>query len=262
MNVGDAVRALEALAPLAHAESWDNVGLLAGDPDRALSRILVCVDLTPDVWAEATRERVELVVAYHPPIFSGLKRIVHGSVVAEAIRANVALYSPHTALDVARGGTNDVLADAAGMDAARRCLRPSRAGASLEDPALGLGRIGPLREGSRAAVVTRLKKEMGLDHALVAGPVDGSAATVAVCAGAGGELVGDAARLGADVIVTGELRHHDALALARDGRTVIALLHSNSERAAMTPFAARLGAALSGVDVRVSREDRDPFRVA
>jgi dinuclear metal center YbgI/SA1388 family protein len=262
MLIRDAVGALENIAPLAHAEAWDNVGLLVGDPGRSLRHVLVCIDLTPVVWAEACESRAELIVCYHPPIFSGLKRIAHGSVVAEAIRHDVALYSPHTALDVARGGTNDVLADAAGLGPARRCLRPSKAGRSDSDPALGMGRIGDIDPTPRAEIVRRVKAALSLEHALVAGPLEGDARSVAVCAGAAGELLAVAAAEGADVLVTGEVRHHDALALAREGRTVIALLHSNSERAAMAPLAARLGEALAGVDVRTSREDRDPMRLA
>jgi putative NIF3 family GTP cyclohydrolase 1 type 2 len=96
---------------------------------------------------------------------------------------------------------------------------------------------------------------------LVSGPTTGAAATVAVAAGAGGELLEEAVRAGADVFVTGEVRHHDALAAARRGVTVIATLHSNSERAAVGAYAARLGARLAGVTVTVSTQDRDPFVV-
>jgi hypothetical protein len=80
-------------------------------PTAAIERALVTIDYTPEVAAEARRLRAELVVAYHPPLFQAIKRIDAKSLVFQAIRDGIALYSPHTALDVAEGGTNDFLAD-------------------------------------------------------------------------------------------------------------------------------------------------------
>src|SRR5207237_1391413 len=86
-----------------------------GDSAADVTRAILAIDLTRAVMEEARANRCDLVVAYHPPIFDPLKRVVAGSVVFDAIRAGVAIYSPHTALDVAPGGTNDVLADAVEM---------------------------------------------------------------------------------------------------------------------------------------------------
>src|SRR5687768_15180059 len=117
MNLAQVIQALEEIAPTRHAEAWDNVGLLVGDPRQAVTRAMCCIDYTPAVAAEAAREKCDLVVAYTPPIFDGNKRVVasESNVVFDAIRRGVAIYSPHTALDVAEGGTNDMLADAIGI---------------------------------------------------------------------------------------------------------------------------------------------------
>ncbi len=122
MLLRDLTAALEAVAPLRHAEAWDNVGLLAGDPDQAVTRVMLTIDYTAAVAAEARAEGCDVVIAYHPPIFSALKRVT--GLVHDAIRRGVAIYSPHTALDVADGGTNDVLADAVGLGTCRP-LRPA-----------------------------------------------------------------------------------------------------------------------------------------
>jgi dinuclear metal center YbgI/SA1388 family protein len=116
------IDAINHIAPTRHAESWDNVGLIAGDPKQDASRVMLCIDYTPEVACEAAGEKCDVIVAYHPPIFDPIKRLVVGSVVFDAIRRGVALYSPHTALDVAEGGTNDMLADAIGL-AQREPLR-------------------------------------------------------------------------------------------------------------------------------------------
>jgi dinuclear metal center YbgI/SA1388 family protein len=121
-TVSDLVAAMESIAPLAAAEDWDNVGLLVGEPRATLKRVVLCIDYTTAVAGECQAMGADAVVAYHPPIFEGVKRLRGGEVVFEAIRAGRAIYSPHTALDVAEGGTNDVLAGAMGLTA----LRPLR----------------------------------------------------------------------------------------------------------------------------------------
>jgi dinuclear metal center YbgI/SA1388 family protein len=263
MKLRDVLTELEELAPLRYAESWDNVGLLVGDPRAEIATVLVTVDYTAEVAAEAVAAGATLVVAYHPPLFAAVKRVPHDAVWADAIRRDIALYSPHTALDVALGGTNDFLADACGVSATdRSALREHAAAAKAgrtEPPGIGLGRVGPVDGTSRRELVARVKEKLGLAYVLVSGPLDGEATRVAVAAGAGGELLGDAMRAGADVFVTGEIRHHDALSAARRGVTVLATLHSNSERAAVAAYAARLGARLAGVRVMTSATDADPF---
>ncbi len=117
------VEALESIAPTANAEDWDNVGLLVGDLAQSVSKAILTIDYTSEVAAEARRQNCDLVIAYHPPIFSPLKRLTAQSLIYDAIRRGVAIYSPHTALDVAPGGTNDMLADVLGLTD-RRPLRP------------------------------------------------------------------------------------------------------------------------------------------
>jgi dinuclear metal center YbgI/SA1388 family protein len=363
MKVADLVRAMESLAPLAHAEEWDNVGLLAGDPGQPLTRALVAIDCTRAVIDEAAAKSCDAIVAYHPPLFKAMSRVVAPNVIFDLVRRGIAVYSPHTALDAAEGGTNDVLADAIGL-ATRAPLRPSaakdgeyklvtfvpaealtrvsdalfEAGAGrigdyrscsfrapgqgtffgeagtnptvgsagrletveeirletvvpiarvaavvralrgahpYEEPAFdlvrlatapsarGMGRVGELASAvDRAALIARVKERLGVPHVLVAGPHAGTVTRAAVCAGAAGELLDAAIKQGAQVVVCGELRHHDALRAAGAGVTVICALHSNSERITLPPLARRLAERLPGVEVVVSDVDRDPFTVA
>jgi putative NIF3 family GTP cyclohydrolase 1 type 2 len=131
----------------------------------------------------------------------------------------------------------------------------------MEPEGIGLGRIGAVAATSRRELVDRVKAKLGLAYVLASGSLDGDAKRVAVAAGAGGELLEDAIRAGADVFVTGEVRHHDALSAARRGVAVLATLHSNSERAAVRAYAGRLGALLPEVQVATSAADADPFVV-
>lgn len=95
------------------AQDWDNVGLLVGNGEQKIERILVCIDLTSKVLQEARTKNVQLIFAYHPPIFEPIKSITSETqpILFSAIRNNIAIYSIHTALDVIDGGTSDALAD-------------------------------------------------------------------------------------------------------------------------------------------------------
>jgi dinuclear metal center YbgI/SA1388 family protein len=120
-NLSSVVALLDRLAPLDLAEDWDNVGLLV-EPSRAatrdISRLFLCIDLDESVLAEALELGADFVLAYHPPIFGGLKRLRASSreerVLVRALEAGVAIYSPHTALDATPGGVNDWLARGVG----------------------------------------------------------------------------------------------------------------------------------------------------
>ena len=362
-TVGSACEALEVIAPMALAEEWDHVGLLIGRRSDRVKRMLLTIDLTEGVLAEARRRRAEMVMTYHPPIFEPIARLTDRAapIALAAAGAHLAVYSMHTALDVAEGGTNDVLAEAVGVVDAEPILAAAGAGEckivtfvpiadvptvsaaafeagagrigdytecsfvspgeggfrggaasnptigrrgrretvaelrleviasrvaasavaeairaahSYETPAIdvyaleplragvGMGRIGPLaRPVGMKTFIARVKRATGVRHVLLAGPRTGRVARVAVGAGSCGGMWSDAVSAGADVFVTGEMRHHDALAAAAAGLTVICVGHTNSERPALPHVARRLRKALPGVEVFVSHVDHDPLVV-
>lgn len=112
--------AIEPLAPLHLAQPWDNVGLLAGDPAAPCRHVHVCIDLTPPVLDAAVADRADLLICYHPPIFRPVKAVRADAsgpeaLVCRALMRGIAIYSPHTALDAADGGTADTLARACGL---------------------------------------------------------------------------------------------------------------------------------------------------
>jgi len=255
VKVADLVLAMEAIAPSRFAASWDNVGLIVGDEGSPLTRVLLTIDCTAGVLDEARREQADAIVSYHPPVFAAVKRLLAGSVAHDAARAGLAIHSPHTALDVADGGTNDVLADAIAMTA-RQPLR------RLESPGFetrGMGRVGDVEAVSVRVLVDRIKRALAIANVLVAGTLERDVTRAAVCAGSGGDLLGEAIDSGAEILLTGELRHHDALRAVAAGLTVVCTLHSASERATLQVLERRLAERLAGVAILRSRADREPF---
>ena len=151
MKVNDVVSALERLAPPALAAEWDNVGLLVGDGSSEVRRLLLCIDLTEAVLAEAAKVGATMVMAYHPVIFKPIPRVTAEAapVVYEAARRNLSVYSMHTAWDAAAGGADDVLADRLGL-ADRRPAGPGGRAGRVQDR--GLRAAGGPVGGERGCV--------------------------------------------------------------------------------------------------------------
>ena len=129
MRLSRVIEVLTRLAPEHLAEDWDHVGLQLGDMDWPVRRALLCIDLSEPVLAEAVRKKADLVVAYHPPIFSPLSALTAAEprqrLILEAARRQIAIYSPHTALDAAPGGVNDWLIGGLGKGQVG-VIRPTR----------------------------------------------------------------------------------------------------------------------------------------
>ncbi len=119
-RIHEAVEALQTIADPALAQEWDNVGLLAGDAQAMCKGALLCVDMTSAVIDEAVSRRANLIVAYHPPLFRPVKRLLAAgrdseAMVLRALQRGLNIHAMHTALDAAEGGTNDVLAGFCGL---------------------------------------------------------------------------------------------------------------------------------------------------
>ena len=119
MKISDLQTFLQTFAPPALSEPWDNTGLLLGDPERELRRVMTCLTITPATVREAVAGRVEMIVSHHPMPFHALKRITAettvGRMLRELIRADIAVYSPHTSYDSAAGGINRQIAEGLGL---------------------------------------------------------------------------------------------------------------------------------------------------
>jgi dinuclear metal center YbgI/SA1388 family protein len=119
MKIKEILSILEEMAPLAYAEDFDNVGLLVGDASAEAAGILVCHDALESVIDEAIAKKCNLVVCFHPIIFSGLKKITGKNYVErsvlKAIKNDIAIYAVHTALDNHKNGVNKIFSDALGL---------------------------------------------------------------------------------------------------------------------------------------------------
>ncbi|OJX52294.1 MAG: Nif3-like dinuclear metal center hexameric protein [Flavobacterium sp. 38-13] len=123
MKIKEVISVIETMAPLAYAEDFDNVGLLVGNPEDETTGILVCHDALENVIDEAISKKCNMVVCFHPILFSGLKKITGKNyverAVLKAIKNDIAIYAVHTALDNHQNGVNKIFCDALGLQNAK-----------------------------------------------------------------------------------------------------------------------------------------------
>jgi dinuclear metal center YbgI/SA1388 family protein len=216
LRLRDVVAALESLYPLESAAEWDRVGLVAGDPDQPVRRILLALDPTLDVIDEARRWGADLLVTHHPLLLRGVHSVAttsaKGASVTALVRAGVALWVGHTNADVADPGVSGVLAAALGLTD----QRPLSA-----EGAYAVGRVGVLPAPTSLAAFAEV-----LAAALpatagglrVSGDPDAEVSVVAVMGGSGDDRFDDVRASGADVYVTADLRHHPVLEAREEAR--------------------------------------------
>jgi dinuclear metal center YbgI/SA1388 family protein len=253
MTLSDLTDILEMLAPPEGAAEWDNTGLiLEAKPGPPVQKVLLTLDLTAEVAAEALDSGVQAIVAYHPPVFTGLKQLNRADPVAapllDLLAAGVSVYSPHTALDAAPEGMSDWMAGA--FEYTRiEAIEGSGRLLSLETP-LTPAEVGRCLRSTLALPYLR--------RALAAGGV-GSIRRLALCPGAGASVL---TGLEVDAVVTGEMKHHDILSFTRRGVHVFLSEHTHTERPYLAVLRERLQARLpAGVAVLLSLTDKDPVEL-
>lgn len=259
LSLHDTINCIETLAPPQLAEPWDNVGLLVeAAGKRNIKTVLLTIDLTRAVLEEAIAKKAELLIAYHPPIFNGLKQLSRSNprtaVLLDCLQNRISVYSPHTALDSAQDGVSDWLSNAFSFKECRII------GDQGLDAPYGPGRLLTLKRASSYRTLAKqfqIYSKLPYIRKALAAANPGPIRTVALCPGAGTSLL---KQVDADLVITGEMRHHDALDFTERGQHVLISEHSWSERAYLPVFASRLRST-GGRELAVlcSRKDHDPI---
>lgn len=233
LTAADIAGAIEAVAPLAWQESYDNAGLILGSPQQKVEKALLCTDITPAVVEEAIAEGAQMIVSHHPAIFRGLKRIdpatPFGRMLQRSMEHGIAWYAAHTNFDNAPEGVNAYWANK--LDLRNRAvLEPMPGMKTAAGGAAGAGLYGTLpRAMSETDLLTQLKAWSGaacIRHSGLSGrPIE----RVAVCGGSGAFLQASARRAGAQVLITGEAKYHDFVEAMPD-LWLVELGHFESEQ--------------------------------
>lgn len=257
MKVKDIYQYIDHIAPFSTQLDYDNAGLLMGSENVELQRVLVTLDVTLEVVKEAVRKKCQLIVSHHPLIFHGLKAVIPddptGAAVLELARRDIALISAHTNLDQACGGVSDVLLERLGI-ASEGFLEAT--GQTADGKPYGMGAVGMLETAmdpkSFAKHVKTALNARGARAVLGDRPVK----KVAVCGGAGGDLLSQAAAWGADAYVTADVKYHEFLEAYQRGITLVDGGHFATEDPAMDMLCQRLKGAFEQDGVEFFRTQK------
>ncbi|KAI2804696.1 NGG1 interacting factor [Blomia tropicalis] len=334
MELHQVVNALKKVFPLEFASDWDNVGLLI-EPSGVLfvKNIMLTIDLTERVLDEAISKEINMIIAYHPPLFKPFKSLTQQSwkerIAIRCIENRIAVFAPHSALDSIKGGINDWLLtpficsevkpiertylvpkhmgqyeynvyfsnssdeffkelnklEACVFKEADSNYNVSCNGENLakilnllnnhnlyfktvtKSPKLplldeGMGRTATLQNSiSIKEVVEAMKNLLSLNQLRLAlssvHTIDTLISTIAVCAGSGASVLRG---VNADIIITGEMSHHEILDAVHTGSTVILCEHSNSERDFLKMLKPIMGSYIK-LNIIISELDSDPIQL-
>ncbi len=246
MKLTDFVAIMEQIAPPSLAMEGDNVGLLLGTDKTDIKKVLVALDCTLDTAKEAVAWGADLLLTHHPIFFGGVKHIRPDDPETGApfllLRNGIAHYAAHTNLDAAPGGVNDCLAQVLGITD----VKPL--------PPDNLGRIGsrggdtPETLGAYAAFVS---KTLGTAVRMTGTP-DSPVSRIAMVGGAAGGMFRDAIDAGADLYITGEVKHHQALDARFLGLNILEAGHYETEKIALFPLICHLQELTNDVQYKLT----------
>lgn len=223
------MRTIEEDFPKSLAVDWDNVGLLVGDEEAEIRKVLINLDVTDAAVERAVKEGADLILTHHPLLFRPLKTVTEQDFIAarvrKLIRNDINYYAMHTNFDIAG------MADQNAVDLSLREPEVLEELGSYEDGrAYGLGRIGLLpEEMTLKELAGHVKDVMKLDAVRVYGDPERKVLRVGVSSGAGKSAVNDALRKHADVLITGDLDYHTAIDADARGLAMIDAGHYGTE---------------------------------
>lgn len=265
--LSELLTAMDELWPIDGAEDWDSPGLVTGAHSARISRVLLTVDVTDEIIEEAIAGGFDLIVAHHPLLLRGLKTVAEatskGSILAKAIRNNIAIYAAHTNADIVPRGVSEALASAFGLEYS---MPLTATGAQV-----GHGRIGSLPEpqtlGELAKAIARVLPPTA-SGIRVAGNFEGTVRKIALCGGAGDSFIDAAYEAGADVYVTSDLRHHPVQEILERARaenrhfSLIDVSHWAAEWMWLEWAASDIQGRFASIQIVVSEIRTDPWDFA
>lgn len=251
---------LEKLAPRACACSWDNPGLLAGRSDKEILKILIALDADDGAVDMAVRENCDLLLTHHPLIFKALKKVsdqdLIGRRILKLIRADISYYAMHTNFDVM--GMADAVAEQLGLED-RKVLSVTYEDEISKE---GIGRAGILPTPMTLAECAEyVKSRCKIEQVKVYGMPAETIVMAAVCPGSGKGCIEDAVRLGADVLITGDIDHHEGIDAVEQGLSIIDAGHYGLEKIFVPCMEEYCKKKLSGVTIHTAPE-KNPFWMA
>lgn len=228
MECKKVIEILEKQSPKSYACDWDNVGLLVGREDKEIQKIYIALDATDEAIEEAIANGADMLLTHHPMIFKGMKRVTQedfiGRRIIRLIQNDMVYYAMHTNFDVM--GMADLAADYLGISDTR-VLEITSVSKTGEE---GIGRYGSLKkEMTVRECCEEVKQAFSLENVKVFGDLERKVKTAAISPGSGKSVISNALQAGVDVLITGDIDHHEGIDAVAQNMTVIDAGHYGVE---------------------------------
>lgn len=239
MKLRTLIGEIESIFHPQSAESWDNVGLIIGDDQREINKIVVALDFTKEVIDYAIENKYDLIITHHPAIFDGLKNItsynLHGQKILKVIENKIAVYSIHTNADMAFYGLNDYIMNKLELEGNMTIKDYTEYEAynvikeKMEVHKKGYTRILKLKEKIKLKdLAKQIKSKLDIDYVRYVGRDDKDVKTIGLITGGGSSFIFNA-KNEIDVFLTGDLRYHEALDSFEEDFALVDIGHYESE---------------------------------
>lgn len=253
----DIIRKIEAVYPKKSAMDWDNVGLLVGRTEKEVTNVYIALDLTEKVIKEAIEVKADMIITHHPLIFSPLHTVTDehfiGKRVVTLLQHDISCYAMHTNYDILRMGA---------LAAERFGLKDtSTLEVVFEEEEKGIGEIGTYcREMTLEECCEIVKERFGLDSVKVFGDFDKKIQKIAISPGSGKSMIKISLTKGADVLITGDIDHHEGIDAVARGMAVIDAGHYGLEHIYMEDMTHFLEKMCPELVVRMTAIEQ-PFQI-
>lgn len=250
---------LDGLAPFSLQMDFDNAGFLVGRGDRTVDKVLVSLDITEEVVAEAAQLGCQLIVSHHPVIWEGVKQLTDvtpgGDLLLTMAEHGIAAICAHTNLDAVAEGVNDALACKLGLTQVEQL---SQDGVDEQGKPYGIGRIGQVEAQSVESFAALVKER--LDAACVRVVDSGTPVhRVAVGGGSCGSMLGDVVAAGCDTFVTADVKYDVFLAAKAQGLNLLDAGHYPTENVVCPVLEGWLKEAFPDLRVEISQRHREVY---
>ncbi len=249
MKCKDIIRMLEELAPPSYACGWDNPGLICGRKEKEIKKILVALDATKKAVEKAVVEGADMIITHHPMIFSAIKQVNGDSFIGDKVLTmaenGISCYAMHTNYDIAGG-----MAEICGSRMELMNPEPFEVTGEMDDRLVGIGQAGCLPEKmTLLECAGKVKEAFGLANVLVFGELDRMVQYAAISPGSGRSMLKEADKKKVDVLITGDIGHHEGLDSLDMGFAVIEAGHYGLEQVFIEHLCEYVKEHTEGIDV-------------
>ena len=254
MKCKEVIKELEKLSPREYAMEWDNVGLLVGKEDSEVKRVLLALDPTLEVIKMAVDVKADMLITHHPLLFSPIRRITDKDAIGKKLfllmEHGISCYAMHTNFDVLGG-----MADIAGEKLGLMCQEPLEETGICNENMVGIGKVGELPEEVELSIlVERVKEAFCLEQVMVYGDVNQKVRRVAISPGSGKSMIKEAKKKNAQIIITGDIGHHEGIDAVEMNVGVIDATHYGLEQIFMKFLYEYLKKSCKELDVVLSNQ--------